>query len=427
MPDSSRDLFIRGMAAAKAGERKEARFYLEWAQRLQPPSYLRADIWYWLSEVSDDLAEKRSYIEEILASNPGDVRARRKLAILDGKLQPDPDFNPDFIKPTNLNDVTTGKAQRFKCPTCGGQMTYSPEGMVLACDYCDSRQKLAISQTSIEEIPEENFLLALATSKGHLKSVQTRLFTCQRCGAAYFFTPTQLSGICPYCDTAYVSEEKIDREIVIPNSLIPFSVNERAAKSIFRAWLAENNPTLKPTKLSGRGVYLPCWTFDIGGQISWHCEIYQRNRWVATHDQKVILHNDILVLATRKLPIACLPVFEKFNLKDLTEYDPRFLANWMAETYDITLSDASLRARKNSLERERFLITHNISTKIRNLSINTSSLMVESYRLILLPFWLCHFWVKERRYDAAINGQNGLIDGEFPLKNAPRWLQFFQR
>jgi Tfp pilus assembly protein PilF len=38
MSDGARDLLVRGIAAAKAGERDEARHYLEWALRQEPSS-----------------------------------------------------------------------------------------------------------------------------------------------------------------------------------------------------------------------------------------------------------------------------------------------------------------------------------------------------------------------------------------------------
>ena len=57
---------------------------------------------YWLSEVSDDPTEKRSLLEEILANNFGDARARRKLAILDGKIKPEEIVDPDNFKPCSV-------------------------------------------------------------------------------------------------------------------------------------------------------------------------------------------------------------------------------------------------------------------------------------------------------------------------------------
>ena len=53
MSDGARDLLVRGIAAAKAGERAEARHYLEWALRQQPSSDEQLEAWLWLSDVSE--------------------------------------------------------------------------------------------------------------------------------------------------------------------------------------------------------------------------------------------------------------------------------------------------------------------------------------------------------------------------------------
>src|SRR5512146_408042 len=97
MPSATYDLLIRGRAAAKSKEAREARSNLERLLRLDPPLDERLEALYWLSEVSEDPKEKRAYLEEILANNLGDVRARRKLSILDGKIKPDEIVDPDRV------------------------------------------------------------------------------------------------------------------------------------------------------------------------------------------------------------------------------------------------------------------------------------------------------------------------------------------
>lgn len=63
MSESVRDLLVRGVAAAKDGAKDEARFYLEWALRLDPSDEQRIKAWLWLGEVCDDLAQKRNYLD----------------------------------------------------------------------------------------------------------------------------------------------------------------------------------------------------------------------------------------------------------------------------------------------------------------------------------------------------------------------------
>src|SRR5450756_2189468 len=96
MSDSTHDLLIRGIAAAKGDSKQEARFYLEWVLRspdAEQPQLVEA--WRYLAEISDDPQEKRNCLDEVLARNPTDPEARRALAILNGDLKPADLVDPD--------------------------------------------------------------------------------------------------------------------------------------------------------------------------------------------------------------------------------------------------------------------------------------------------------------------------------------------
>ena len=54
MSDSARSLLVRGIAAAKAKDVDEARFFLEWLILTECTYEQRADALFWLSEISED-------------------------------------------------------------------------------------------------------------------------------------------------------------------------------------------------------------------------------------------------------------------------------------------------------------------------------------------------------------------------------------
>ncbi len=170
MSDSVRDLLVRGIAAAKANDKDEARFYLEWALRLDPSTDQTVDACFWLSEVCEDPFEKRNYLEEVLINQPNHYRARRSLAILDGRLDPNDIVDPDQLTHTQLVNQAPFQAQRFVCPNCGGRLTYSPDGKSLVCEYCQAREQPGKPQ-EIEN--EQDFTITLATARGHTKPQST--------------------------------------------------------------------------------------------------------------------------------------------------------------------------------------------------------------------------------------------------------------
>jgi hypothetical protein len=121
--DSIRDLLVRGVAAAKGGYKDEARFFLEWVLRKDAPEDAKIDAWWWLSQVADEPAEVRRYLEEVLGRQPSHPQARRALAVLDGRLAPSSIVDPDHLPPVlseaegPAREAEQAEASlRFTCP-----------------------------------------------------------------------------------------------------------------------------------------------------------------------------------------------------------------------------------------------------------------------------------------------------------------------
>src|SRR5512146_3083832 len=212
MSDATRDLLVRGIAAFKARDFGEARHYLEWLLRLEPPVDQRLDALMCLVEISRDPVEQRSLLEDALALDPADPRPRRRLAILEGRLDPAQIVDPDRLPAAAAltPDAADSGARRFTCPTCGGRMVFTPDGQSLVCEYCAGRER---SVTQIQEqhapqvgfygpsskppagspsasesaagVPEEDFTVAMATARGHLAPARQHILACQGCGAGF--------------------------------------------------------------------------------------------------------------------------------------------------------------------------------------------------------------------------------------------------
>ena len=420
MSDSTHDLMVRGRSAVKAGEIKEARFFLEWCLRQDPPRDEYLEALYWMSRICADPVEKRRFLEDILANDLGNARARRDLMILDGKLDPQKIIDPDRMPAPVKNGLINATADRFTCPRCGGRMSFAPDGETLTCEYCEAQESL---KRPTQEVGEDNFLVDMVTARGHLKPVDTRITTCQGCGARFILPPTRMTLTCPYCGSGHIIEQTDTVSTVIPNGIIPFRISELKARLALRDWFANDPLPEKPLVARGHGVYLPTWTFDIGGQTSWSCEIEVNNRsWIVQTGDHPVHYNDVLVTATRKLPPPLIPAMATFDLKTIRPYDARYLANWLAETYEITIGDASLSARQVALKYEKQAVLAAQEHPTRNLVIRTAGMIVESYKLILLPVWLTHYTCEGKRYEVLVNGYDGTIYGERPHKGLVRWL-----
>lgn len=422
MSEGTRDLLVRGIAAAKSKEAPEARRYLEWALTTDADIDQKIEAWWWLSEISADPREQRNLVEEILANRPTDARARRKIAILDGRLKPDEVVDPDHLPAPRTGEQAVG-ADRFVCPQCGGRMTYTPDGQSLTCEYCESRQSVQPSQPAGAD--EQDFVLALSTARGHQVPAAVQTFLCQGCGASFLLPAQQLSLTCPYCNSAYVVRQEGVREYVTPGGVIPFRVDENRARQVLRDWLREHLGDQRVRVTRGVAIYLPAWTFDIGGEIDWRGFKPQKRRQEppeAVSGGYPVMINDLLIPATTRLSQTCLAELSQFDLSALAPYDERFLANWPAETYTLSAADASLEARRLALQRVQAEVRSALGQPVNDLVILPARLAVESFRLILLPVWLTHYACEERSYEVVINGHTGAVRAEKPAGAVARWL-----
>lgn len=427
MSDSARDVLVRGIAAAKAKENKEARFYLEWTLRLDCTLDQQIEAWYWLSEVSDDPAEKRRYLEEVLGHRPSYYPARRSLAILDGRLNPQDIVDPDHLPTAPRPAEAPAEAQRFVCPQCGGRLTYTPDGQSLTCEYCTARRRLTASPSDADsEITEADFTLALATAKGHSQPVATRSFECHSCGVSFMLSPQALSLTCPYCASVYVVEIAETRELIPPEAIIPFAISREQAQQALEKWLAAQKILHIARCEPLYGFYFPVWTFTLSGHLPWKARQYDQNKrdWLPVQGHKLVFDNSLLVPAGRALPEAWAEELDRFDLDRLIPYDAAYLANWPAETYHITLAQASLRARQQSLAKARAALPAEIFDPVRDLKIDSSALLVESFKLILLPLWVSHYHYEEESFPVLVNGQTATVRGETPAKGAQKWLSW---
>jgi twitching motility two-component system response regulator PilG len=105
------ELLRAGIAAAKQGDRPTARFLLRQAVQLSGASALA---WLWLASVAESRAETRAHLEQALALDPGNARAR------------------EWLDRIQASPAAPARARRpWRCPLC------QAEGVV-ALEQCPS-------------------------------------------------------------------------------------------------------------------------------------------------------------------------------------------------------------------------------------------------------------------------------------------------
>ena len=411
--DFAYSLLRSGILSAKEGQKSLAARYLERAIDNTKDYEILAEAWYWMSVATDDRVEKRKLLENALAYDLQHARARRDLAVLDGKLKPEEIVDPDAI-PAPPAGPQAVEAQRFTCPKCGGRLAYAPDGRSLVCEFCSRGQALGVSSAPPEE---EDFFIAMATARGHGKPVAMHTFHCQGCGAEFMLAPEVLSAVCAYCQSPYVIRLDQTRDLIGPEGIIPHAFTQRQAAKLLVEFIEKNKIEPQGMVAPPRGLYLPIWTFDLGGEISYSGEIVkyegQTRKTVTVKDAWPVDADDLPIPASRKLSRRLARLLPTYKLRAAKPYDPRFLASWPAEVYDIPMADASLDARSQVYARQRRRLAEEAGP-ISNLNTSSARMSVESFKLVLLPVWITTYPYEGKDYQVLINGQTGAVEGETP-------------
>ncbi|HJW83485.1 MAG TPA: primosomal protein N' (replication factor Y) - superfamily II helicase [Anaerolineae bacterium] len=333
--------------------------------------------------------------------------------------------------------------QKYTCPKCGGDMNFDAAKGMLACPFCG--HSMPTPETS-EVVQEHDLREALrdTSGKAHGFGTAVKSIKCNACGATNNVAPNVASTSCPFCGSNQVVEQPPDPNLIQPESLIPFGVDDSRAQRLFLDWLGRGlfHPSdLKKfgggQKLSG--VYLPFWTFDAHAESDWRAESgdyyyvnetvwvtrdgkqlqetrqVQKVRWYPSSGHRSDDHDDVLVYATSSIDVKMIERVYPFDTQKLAPYNPSFLSGWGAESYRIPLADA-WKLGQSLIEREQYSRcgrdvpgdTH------RNLHVNTR-LSNLTYKHVLLPVWLASYRYNNKVYRFMINGQTGEVQGQKPI------------
>jgi hypothetical protein len=416
MTEYDNDLLREGVFRYRIKEFEAARNYLERALENADDLQTRAQANYFLSLLTDDPVRKRSYLEETLAIDMNHPEARRLLAILDGKLSPSEIVDPEALPGQAAGPVAV-QADRFTCPKCGGRMVFAPDGSSLVCEYCSRDQALPMSASGLQQ----DFFIAMANGSGQRAPVAVQTFQCQGCGATFILAPEQISSTCAYCGSVHVVAQAEKCQMVEPDSILPMAFDQARAFSLLVMWVEAMKIVPQAPVRAPRGLYLPVWSFDLQGNFPWNGTVYRHKHQVPVSGEKNILFNDVRILGSQKLAALMVQALPEFDLACATAYDARFLAGWMAEVYDLPMAEASLEARRIGVENLRSTIRLEVGA-IQDLAYSTSALMVNAFKLILVPAWVTEIQVEDRSRRVLINGRTGSVQSEIPVHGLAGWL-----
>ena len=327
---------------------------------------------------------------------------------------------------------------RFPCDNCGADFRFAAGENALICDHCGNTQQI-VEPSGATAIKELDFRTALEARLPDSEIEETRVITCSNCGAQTEFDADTHAKECPFCATPVVTDTGTHRHIK-PKAVLPFQLDERAAKAAMNDWLgglwfAPNG--LKDYARKGRkmqGIYVPYWTYDaqttsrysgqrgddyyvtkkvrIDGKMRTRQE--RRTRWSNRSGRVSRFFDDVLILASKSLPKRFTAALHPWDLSYLEPYLPEFLAGFRAEGYTVELKDGFAEARHHMdrvIERDVRFDIGGDRQRIQNIDTKLSDV---TFKHILLPVWLAAYKYRGETYRFVVNGQTGRVQGERP-------------
>ncbi|MDT5156060.1 MAG: hypothetical protein QOH51_417 [Acidobacteriota bacterium] len=343
------------------------------------------------------------------------------------------------------------KVRRFRCPGCGADLLFAPEGGCLTCPYCGHQEQIAPSGGAVEERSYEQYLQLHADRMGTLAEGALEV-ACQTCGATVTFTPPLVAGECDFCGSPLVAQPRSADPVLAPEGVLPFRVTQDEATASLRGWLASRwfapNALKRFAAQEGiGGVYIPFWTYDAHtlseytgerGEHYYTSESYteqdsqgntvtrerqvQHTRWYAASGKVERWFDDLLVPATKSLPPVRLAALEPWDLGELTPYEPEYLSGYKAQRYQVTLAEGFELAKKAAEPVIDSDVRRDIGGDEQRVSHISTAYSAITFKHLLLPIYVGAYRFRERVFQLVINGRTGEVQGERPYSF---WKIFF--
>jgi DNA-directed RNA polymerase subunit RPC12/RpoP len=424
MRDRNYEALVReGIIAAKNGNRR-----LAWSLLNQAIQMDSADSrsWLWLTETTDDLSEKCEYLENAVAADPRNAATRQALAALRGKLGEDKYLAPGagiVMQPSDEPIVAQTK-EAFLCPKCGGHVEFNLQENRLTCRYCGYAPETGEERSAADA--ERSMLAVLPTESGHRWAASQQLLHCQRCGADSLWAPEEKAVKCPYCGSHQLISSAETEALVDPQAIAIMQLDEeeaiRRVQAWFgRGWFAPDDLTKAAKKRILHPAYYPFWTFDGTLELHWSCEINEGSSsryqsWISRTGVECELFNDVLIPGLKRLNLKELRKLGPYNLMDVVEFKPEYLAGWPTLTYDLPLAKASLMAREHVVRDVRRQLPNRVlpGQQKRRLQTGGVNWLDMTFKYVLLPLWIGTYHYQGKEYQVMVNGQTGKVSGEKP-------------
>ena len=347
------------------------------------------------------------------------------------------------METNNLNDDELEKAKikeehiSYTCKSCGGNLEFNPKNHTMKCPYCSTEEEFEFE--IVDDIKEYDIMKGIS-NKSRDWGIEMRILKCESCGSTNNIDTSTKASFCPFCGSSHiVSDEMYEDDMITPETIIPFKIEKKEAKERYKEWInklwfAPNNLKMFAESDSLQGVYIPFWTYDADTTTIYNATrgdyyyvthtTYENGQKVTRTEQKIRwtyvsgtyarYFDDILVSGSKNIPQTTIKEINDYNLKQLINYNPKFLSGFLAERYTINLETGWNTAKIDvDIGIEKGII-NKVGGDICNITYKNTNYNQVLYKHLLLPIWLSTYKYKNKLYKYYVNGATGKIYGTRP-------------
>jgi predicted RNA-binding Zn-ribbon protein involved in translation (DUF1610 family) len=350
------------------------------------------------------------------------------------------DQGPVKKPPTVTKAPPAGR--KFPCKNCGAKLDFDPSVKALKCPYCGHVEQIESSG----EVAEHDFEGYLKHHAGANVTITNRSeqVRCTGCGAMILLEDKLATDKCPYCATHLENKPESAEAMIAPESLLPFGMEQRKARTEFEKWIdglwfAPNE--LKKLADLGQfsGVYVPFWTYDSmtysdytgqrgddytttetyvetdsdGNQHTRTRTVVHTN-WTWVSGQVQHFFDDVLICASKSLPLDMVNELTPWDMESLTPFKPDYLSGFKTERYAVGLEDGFNSAKVVMDGAIRQLVQQDIGGDHQQISTVETRHLGVTFKHLLLPIWIASYRYHDQLYQIIVNARTGEVQGRRP-------------
>ena len=327
--------------------------------------------------------------------------------------------------------------QEYKCPCCGGAISFDSDVQKMKCPYCDTEFEVETLLSYDEDLNSEGGEdLSWETKAGREwqegEADGIRTYVCNSCGGEIIGDETLAATKCPYCDNPVVMKGQFSGALR-PDYVIPFKLNKEQAKEGLLRHISGKTLLPKIFKDKNRideikGIYVPFWLFDADADAdaryratrvrTWADSnyTYTKTSYFSITRSGEMGFDRIPVDGSSKMADDLMESLEPFDFSDAVDFQTAYLAGYLADKYDVDTEQSVTRANervRRSTEQalaDTVIGYHSVIPQSVNVRLKNGTA-----KYALYPVWLLTTTFEDKKYVFAMNGQTGKFVGDLPV------------